>query len=40
MSVCLMVSNPINKDGFFVPIASEQVFRKFWIPAIQTLDLQ
>lgn len=42
MSVCLMVSNPINEDEdeFYVPIASEQVFREFWMPVIQTLDLQ
>lgn len=42
MSVSLIVSNPINKEesDYNVPISTEQVFKEFWMPVIETLDLQ
>ena len=42
MSVCLMISNPINKneEAYYVPISTERVFREYWMPIIIDLDLQ
>lgn len=42
MSVSLIISNSINKEesDFNVPISTEQVFQEFWMPIIETLDLQ
>lgn len=42
MSVCLMISNPINKneEAYYVPISTERVFREYWMPIIIDLDLK
>lgn len=42
MSICLMISNPINKneDDYYVPISTERVFREYWHPIIIDLDLK
>ena len=42
MSVCLMISNPVNEkeDNFYVPISTEKVFQDFWMPIIEELELK
>lgn len=42
MSVSLIISNPNNKEesDFNVPISTEQVFKEFWMPVIEILNLQ
>lgn len=42
MSVALMISNPVNNEEstFYVPIAAERVFEKYWMPVIEELGLK
>ena len=42
MSICLMVSNPINENEkcIYVPVSTERVFENYWLLAIEKLDLK
>ena len=42
MSVALMISNPVNEQErvFYVPIAAERAFEKYWMPVIGELGLK
>ena len=38
MSICLMVSNPINEKCIYVPVSTERVFENYWLPVIEYWD--
>lgn len=42
MSVCLMISNPVNReeDNFCIPIAAEQVYQEYWLPIAESNNLR
>ena len=42
MSICVIISNPINEDEkhTYIPIATESAFENYWLPVIEKLDLK